>query len=66
MYEEWVIIQIPLQGDKHFLWDAVIKDMPSLENHLFMVDEHKHVTMDARRRCKSLQESLAQSPREEA
>ena len=31
-----------------------------------MVDEHKQYAMVARRRCKSLQESLAQIPREEA
>ena len=31
-----------------------------------MVDEHKQTPMDAIRRCKALQESLVQSPREEA
>ena len=31
-----------------------------------MVDQHKQAAMDASRRCKSLQESLAQSPMEEA
>ena len=39
--------------------------MPSLEKNFFMVDEHKHDAMDASRICKSLQEGLAQSPREE-
>ena len=37
-FEERVIGQITLQGDKYLLWDAVTKDMPSLENHLLMVD----------------------------
>ena len=40
-YEERVIVWIPLQGDKHLLWDAVIKEIPLLENNFFMVDEHK-------------------------
>ena len=31
-----------------------------------MVDEHKHAAMVASRRCKSLHEIIAQSPREEA
>ena len=65
-FEESVVDRIPLQGDKNFLWDVVIKEIPSLEKHLVMVDEHKKVAMVARRRCKALQELLAQSPREEA
>ena len=44
----------------------MIKEMPSLGKHLVMVDEHKQDALVASRRCKSLQESLAQSPREEA
>ena len=53
-FEERVMGRIPLQGAKHLLWDALIKEMPSLEKHLFMVDEHKQAAMDASRRCKSL------------
>ena len=64
-FEERVIGRIPLEGAKHFIWDAVIKEMPSLENNFFMVDEHKQVAMDASRRCKAMQESIEQSPREE-
>ena len=44
----------------------MIKEISSLEKHLFMVDEHKQAAMDASGRCKVLQESLAQIPREEA
>ena len=51
-FEEMVIGRIPLQGDKHFLWDAVIKNMPSLGKNLVMVDEHKEVAMVASRICK--------------
>ena len=58
-FEERVIGRIPLQGAKHLLWDAVIKEIHSLEKNLFMVDEHKQAAMDASRRCKALYESLA-------
>ena len=44
----------------------MIKDISSLEKNFFMVDEHKQDAMVASRRCKALQEILAQIPREEA
>ena len=53
-FEERVIGRIPMQGDKHLLWGAMIKEMPSLEKNLFMVDEHKQATMDVRKICKVL------------
>ena len=40
-FEERFIGWIPLQGAKYFLWDIMIKEMPSLEKNMFMVDEHK-------------------------
>ena len=48
------------------LWDAVIKEMHSLGKNLVMVDEHKQDAMVASKRCKSIQKSLVQRPREEA
>ena len=44
----------------------MIKEIPSLEKHLVMVDEHKQGAMVASRRCKALHESLVQTPREES
>ena len=55
-----------MQGDKHLLWDEMIKEISLLEKNLVMVDEHKKVAMVASRRCKSMQEILAQSLMEEA
>ena len=52
-FEERAICQIPLQGAKHLLCNVVVKEMPSLEKHLVMEDEHKQDAMVARRRCKS-------------
>ena len=43
----------------------MIKEIPSLENNLVMVDEYKQVAMVARKICKALQESLVQIPKED-
>ena len=65
-FEEGIIGRIPLQGAKHFLWDALIKEISPLGKHLVMLDEWKQASMAVSKRCKSLQEILVRMPREEA
>ena len=38
-FEERIIGRIPLQGAKHILWDALIKEISPLGKHLVMLDE---------------------------
>ena len=55
---------LPLEGEKHFLWDELSEDIQSFKPQLMIVEEHEKALEVAFSKCKLAEEKLANRTQE--